>query len=103
MRDTLDARSGRGELSMPRGRRIKPEDAIRWVHEVKALVDAGRSTEEACREVGVSSKSYYGWRNKYAGKTVDEAIDTALAKRENAQLKRLVAEMALKIRALEDV
>jgi putative transposase len=88
---------------MPRGRKIKPEDAIRWVHEVNALVEAGRSTEEACREVGVSSKSYYGWRNKYAGKTVDEAIESALTRRENAQLKRLVAEMALKIRALEDV
>ena len=88
---------------MPRGRRVKPEDAIRTVHAVKGLVDAGRSTEEACREVGVSPKSYYGWRNRYAGKTVDEAVDAALTKRENAQLKRLVAEMALKIRALEDV
>ena len=88
---------------MPRGRKVKPEDAIRWLHEVKALVDAGRSTEEACREVGVSSKTYYGWRNRYAGKTVDEAVEWALTRRENAQLKRLVAEMALKIRALEDV
>jgi putative transposase len=82
---------------------VSPEDAIRWVHEVDALVNAGRSTEAACREAGVSPKSYYGWRNKYAGRTVDEAVDTALTRRENAQLKRLVAEMALKIRALEDV
>jgi putative transposase len=82
---------------------VKPEDAIRWVHEVNALAEAGRSTEEACREAGISSKSYYGWRNKYAGRTVTEAVEAALTRRENAQLKRLVAEQALKIRALEDV
>jgi hypothetical protein len=51
----------------------------------------------------VSSKSYYRWRNQYVGRTVDGAVESALTKRENAQLKRLVAEMALKIRALEDV
>ena len=88
---------------MPRGRRVKPEDAIRLVHAVRGLVDAGRSTSEACREVGVSEKTYYQWRSKYAGQTVDEAVEAALTKCENAQLKRLVAEMALKIRALEDV
>jgi putative transposase len=88
---------------MPKGRKVRPEDAIRWVHEVDALVNAGRSAQEACREVGVSSKSYYRWRNQYVGRTVDGAVESALTKRENAQLKRLVAEMALKIRALEDV
>ena len=88
---------------MPKGRRVRPEDAIRCVHEVNALVNAGRSTAEACREAGVSPHSYYGWRNKYAGKTVDEAVNAALTQRENAQLKRLVAEMALKMRAMEDV
>ena len=88
---------------MPKGRRVRPEDAIRWVHEVNALVNAGRTREEACREVGISQQTYYGWRNKYAGKTVDEAVNAALTQRENAQLKRLVAEMALKMRAMEDV
>ena len=88
---------------MPRGRKIKAEDAIRWVHEVNALVEAGRSTQEACRDVGISSKSYYGWRNRSAGKTVDEAVESALTRRENAQLKRLLPEQALKNRARQDV
>lgn len=88
---------------MPKGRRVKPEDAIRCVHEVLARVNAGRSIEESCRELGISTQSYYAWRNRYAGKTVDEAVESALTRRENAHLKRLVAEMALKIRALEDV
>lgn len=88
---------------MPRGRRVKPEDAIRLVHEVERLLAAGRPVMEACRELGISSKSYYAWRGRYAGRTVDEAVAAAQTRRENAQLRRLVAEMALKIRALEDV
>jgi putative transposase len=88
---------------MPKGRRVSPEDAIRWMHEVDALCNAGRTRAEACREAGLSQKTYYGWRSKYAGRTVDEAVKVALINRENAQLKRLVAEMALKMRAMEDV
>lgn len=88
---------------MPRGRRVKPEEAIRRMQEVEAVVAAGRTVEEACREVGVSPKSYYRWRSLYAGKTVDEAVEAAELKRENARLKRLVADQALDIQMLKEV
>lgn len=88
---------------MPRGRKVTPQDAIRAVREVQTVVAAGRTVEEACRETGVSYKCYYRWRNLYAGKTVDEALQAATLRRENSQLRRLVADMALRIRALEDV
>lgn len=88
---------------MARGRKFDAKDVLRWLREVEGLVSAGRTRAEACREIGISTKSYYMWRTRYAGQTLDEVVESAAVKRENAQLKRLVAEMALRIRALEDV
>jgi putative transposase len=88
---------------MARGRKTKPADVLRWLREVDGLVAAGRTRAEACREIGISSKSYYMWRSRYGGQTLDEIVESGAVKRENEQLRRLVAEMALRIRALEDV
>jgi transposase-like protein len=88
---------------MPKGHKVTPQDAIRAVRGVQAVVATGRSVEEACRETGVAVNCYYRWRNLYAGQTVDEAVQAAQLRQENAQLRRLVADMALRMRALEDV
>lgn len=88
---------------MPRGHRVRPEEAIRRVQEVEAVIAAGRTAQEACREVGVSPKAYYRWRNLYAGKTVTEAVEAYELRRENARLKRLVAEQALDLQMLKEV
>ncbi|MCG8325576.1 MAG: transposase [Thiotrichales bacterium] len=82
---------------------MKPEAAIRVVREVNHLVESGLTIQEACRQVGVSRESYYRWRSKYAGMTVSEAQKVAELKRENARLKRLVAEQAMDIHVLKEI
>jgi putative transposase len=88
---------------MPRGANVTAERAIRLLQQVSLLQGAGKSVPEACREVGVGASTYYRWRERYAGRTVDEAVRIKETQRENAMLRRLVAEQALKIAALEDV
>jgi hypothetical protein len=51
----------------------------------------------------VAVNCYYRWRSRYAGRTEDEAVEAARLRQENGQLRRLVADMALRMRALEDV
>lgn len=88
---------------MPKGRRVRPEEAIRLLREVETYVSSGQSVREACKQAGVSFKAYYRWRSQYAGKTVEEAVDAYELKRENARLKRLVADQALDIQMLKEV
>ncbi len=88
---------------MPKGHHVKPQQAIRLVREVTSLVDSGLTIREACRQLGISRESYYRWRSKYAGMTVSEAQKMAELKRENARLKRLVAEQAMDIQVLKDI
>jgi putative transposase len=88
---------------MPKGRKITPPEAVRAVRAVEAIAASGRTVHEACRDAGVAVNCYYRWRSRYAGRTEDEAVEAARLRQENGQLRRLVADMALRMRALEDV
>jgi transposase-like protein len=55
----------------------------------------GRSVGEICRGLGISEASYYRWRSEYGGLKVDQARRLKELERENARLKRAVAELTL--------
>jgi putative transposase len=69
---------------------------------LKAAEAAG-SIREVCREHNVTEQTFYRWRRKYGGMEVSEAKKLRELERENAELKRMVAEQALDIRMLKDL
>ena len=56
---------------------------------------AGRELAAVCQMLGVSEKTYYRWRSKYGGMKAEEAKRLAALEEENAQLKKLVANLSL--------
>jgi putative transposase len=58
---------------------------------------------EVCRRHGISSQTYYRWKQKYGGMSVPEARRLKQLEEENARLKRLVAEQALDVSVLKDL
>ena len=50
-----------------------------------------------------SEQSYYRWRKEYGGMKMDQAKKYKELERENARLKKLVAEQALDIEILKEV
>lgn len=65
--------------------------------------EAGASTQELCRRVGVGAQTLYRWKAKYGGMTVPDAQRLKALEDENRRLKKLVANQALDIDALRDV
>lgn len=63
----------------------------------------GTPVKELGRELGVTSTTLYAWKKKYNNMTISEAKRLRELEFENAKLKRLVADMALKIEVLKDV
>ena len=88
---------------MPQGKKEDPARAVRYVEEIERRVAGGSTVNQACRDAGIGKKSYYRWRSLYAGVDLSAAQRLRETDRENAQLRRLVADMAVKIQALEDV
>ena len=66
--------------------------------------DQGEKTvTEICREHGISSATYYNWRRRFRGMGVDEVREYRKLKRENARLKKLLADREIEIDALQEV
>ena len=65
--------------------------------------ESGVSADEICREMGVSSASFYKWKKKYAGMGISELRQLKSLEDENRRLKRLVADQALELMVTKEV
>ena len=65
--------------------------------------DAGAKVPDVCRQHGISNATYYKWRSKYAGMEASDLKRNKELENENAQLKRMFAEMALENAAMKDL
>ena len=65
--------------------------------------EAGAKTGELCRKHGVSEATFYKWKAKYAGLTVNELKRLRSIEDENRRLKQIVAQQALDNWALKEL
>jgi len=65
--------------------------------------EAGIPIAEILRQYNISKATYFHWRSKYAGASVDELRRLRELEAENAKLKRMYAELALENAAIKDV
>ena len=79
---------------MPR-KSFTPEQIIAKLRQIEVLISQGHSVAGGCREAEISEQSDYRWRKAYGGMGVTQARRLKALKRENQQLKRLVADQAL--------
>ena len=79
---------------MPR-KRFKTEEIIQKFREAEVLLSQGRNVAEACRQISVTDQTYYRWRKEYGGVRTDQAKRLKELDRENARLKKLLAEAEL--------
>ena len=87
---------------MPR-KSFTPEQIIAKLRQIEVLISQGHAVAGGCRESGISEQSDYRWRKAYGGMGVTQARRLKALKRENQQLKRLVADLALDKALLEEV
>jgi putative transposase len=74
--------------------------------QIVAILKEGESGVEIgqlARKHGISRATYFNWRSKYSGVTVNELKRMKELEAENSKLKRLYAEMALENAAIKDV
>jgi putative transposase len=82
-----------------KSKRYSEEQIIRILKEK----EAGIPGKELCRKYGMSEPTLYKWLKKYGGMEVNDAMRLKSLEKENTQLKRLVADLSLDKRVLEDL
>lgn len=72
-----------------------PEQIIFKLREVEVLVGQGESITAACRKIAVTEQTYYRWRKEYGGMGTEQLKRLKELEKENARLKRVVADLSL--------
>ena len=71
------------------------EQIISKLREAEVLMSQGKTAAEASRAIGISEQSYYRWRKEYGGVSTEQVHRLKELEKENARLKRLVADLSL--------
>ena len=62
----------------------------------------GKKVPEVCKVLEVNVQTYYRWRQKYGGMQPEMAKELKSLQKENARLKKLVADQALDMKILKE-
>ena len=76
-------------------RKFTAEQIIGHLRTVEVLMGRGKTAKEACREVQITEQTYYRWRKEYGGMQSSQARKLKDLEKENARLKKAVAELTL--------
>ena len=87
---------------MPR-KKHNAEQIIPILRQAEVEQSKGRTVEEVCRELHITTFTYYRWRKRYGGLKMDQAKKLKELERENAQLKKVVADLVLDKAILKDL
>jgi putative transposase len=71
------------------------EQIVGKLREAELELARGRTIAEVVRKLGITDQTYYRWRKEYGGLRTDQARRMKEVERENARLKKLVADLSL--------
>lgn len=84
-------------------KRFTTEQIILKLREIEMNHNKGMDVTQACRTAEISDQTYYKWRKQYGGMKMDQAKKYKELERENARLKKLVADLSLDNAMLKEI
>ena len=84
-------------------KRHTPEQIVRKLREADRMLAEGVDLALVCRQLEVSVQTYQRWRVQYKAMRPEDVARLKQLEKENARLKRLLAEQALDIDMLREV
>jgi transposase-like protein len=76
-------------------KRHSDEDILKLLREIEVTLANGSDVASACRSVGISEATYYNWRKRFGGMGRSQLSEMRSLEKENARLKKIVAELEL--------
>ena len=87
---------------MPK-KRFSSKQIVASLRRIKVQLAQGKSIALACKDAAISEQSYFRWRKECGGLQIEQARRLKDLERENACLRRLVADLSLEKQILKDV
>jgi len=83
-------------------KRYTVEQIIGKLRQAEVLQGQGEKVEAICKKLNISDVTYYKWRKEYGGLQIDQARKFKDLERENARLKKLVADLSIDNQILKE-
>jgi len=80
-----------------------PEQIVGKLRQIEVLIGQGKKVPLACREAGIVEQTFYRWRKEYGGLQVEQARKLKELQKENAQLRRAIADLTVEKQVLKDI
>jgi transposase-like protein len=84
-------------------KRHSAEQIVRKLREAEVELAKEATVKDACRKLAITEHTYYRWRREYGGLKLDQAKRLKQLEKENARLKKLLAEKELDLSILKEV
>ena len=78
------------------------DQIITKLRRADVLLGKGMKVPEVCKQLEIAELTYYRWRQKYGGMQPEMAKQFKALEKENARLKKMVAEQALDMDILKE-
>ncbi len=78
------------------------DQIIAKLRQADVSLGKGQKVPEVCKSLEITEQTYYRWRLKYGGMAPEMTRQLRALQKENARLKKLVAEQALDMEILKE-
>jgi len=79
------------------------EQIIAKLRKAEILLGEGKTLDQVIKVLEINRQTYYRWKKEYGGMQADHARRLKELEKENARLKKIVADQALDIDILKEV
>ncbi len=83
-------------------KRYSVDQIIPMLRRADVELGKGKKVPEVCKLLGIAGQTYYRWRQKYGGMAPEMTKELKALQKENARLKKMVAEQALDMEILKE-
>ena len=83
-------------------KRHRVDQIISKLRRADVELEKGKKVPEVCKLIEIKEQTYYRWRQKYGSMQPDMAKQFKALQKENARLKKMVAEQALDMEILKE-
>lgn len=80
---------------------MKSKYSVEHIIKILREYEVAENKSEVLQKYNISQQTFYRWRCKYQGMDVQEALRLKALEKENTELKKMVAELSLQVRALD--
>ncbi len=87
---------------MPK-RTFTPEQIVGKLRQMEVLISQGKTVSQAAKDAGITDQTFYRWRKEYGGLQTEQARKLKDLQKENAQLRRAVADLTVEKQVLKDI